>query len=322
MITLLCALLLGGGITVNLPAQARVSGTEMNLGAVAHVQCDDPALQARLEALTLGYVPAPGFSRVLEANALVRQMRTLAPGVEIKFEGARTCRVVPQTELIEAETIHTAARAALTRSLESRDLGDCTIELVSASPAIEVPRGKQACQLEVAPQANKQTLGSTLVAVRLVIDGQTYRTAQTSWKVQAWRTQPVLLRDVRAGELIAADMIEMRRAPIDAALAASSLEPGQVMGTVAARALESGHTLLSGDLVRPTLVKKGDMLILEVRSGAVHVRTPVVAKTAGALGDRIQVVVQHSGRELNGTVVSRDTVRFDLGSRNTKAVAQ
>jgi flagella basal body P-ring formation protein FlgA len=267
-------------------------------------------------------VPAPGFSRVLDAAQLARQVRALSPGVALKFEGAKTCRVLPKTELINAETIHAAARAALERHLDSRDLGDCTVELISPSAGIEVPMGRQACQLEVAPQPAKPSSGSTLVAVRLVVDGQTYRTAHTSWKVQAWREQPVLVRAVRAGETIEAGMIEMRRAPIDAALAGSSLEPVQVLGTAAARELEAGRTLLSGDLVRPNIVKKGDMLILDVQSGVVRVRTPVTAEAAGALGDRIRVTVQQSGRELNAVIASRDTVRLDLGSRQSKEVSR
>jgi len=322
VITLICKILLGVGVTITLPSEARVHGTEMNLGAVAQVACDDPALAARVQALTLGYVPAPGFSRVLDAAQLARQVRAISPGMELKFEGARTCRVLPKTELIQAETIHSAARAALERHLEARDLGDCTIELVSPSTPIEVPMGRQACQLEVAPQPARPSSGSTLVAVRLVVDGQTYRTAHTSWKVQTWRDQPVLVRAVRSGETIEAGMIEMRRAPIDAALAGSSLEPGQVLGTAAARELEAGRTLLSGDLVRPNIVKKGDMLILDVQSGAVRVRTPVTAEAAGALGDRIRVSVQHSGREIHAIVASRDTVRLDLGSRPTKDISR
>ncbi|HUR26636.1 MAG TPA: flagellar basal body P-ring formation chaperone FlgA, partial [Planctomycetota bacterium] len=269
----------------------------------------------RVEALSLGYAPAPGFSRVLEAGALLRQVRAAAPGIDVKIAGAGTCRVSPDTELICADAITSAALAALQKHLAARDLGDCTLELASAVAAVEVPKGKQACALEVAPQAAKSNPGPTLVAVRLVVDGQTYRTVYTSWKVQAWREQPVLLRPVHAGELIDSSMVELRRAPIDAALAQSALDSVQVLGTAAARELPAGKTLSSGDLVRPTVVKKGDALILVVNSGAVHVRTPVTAEQSGALGDRIKVVVQQSGRELNAVIATRDTVRVDLGDR-------
>ncbi len=322
MITLICSLLLWTGVTITLPAEAKVEGTELSIGAVAKIECDDAALTARVQALSLGYVPAPGFSRVLESGALLRQVRAAAPGIEVKIAGANTCRVLPETETVRAEAIVSSARAALEQHLAGHDLSDCTLELVSAIGAIEVPRGKQSCALEVAPQPAKPSPGPALVAVRLVVDGQTYRTVYTSWKVQAWREQPVLVRNVRAGEMIDASMVELRRAPIDAALVMSALESIQVFGTAAAHELPAGKTLLAGDLVRPTIVKKGDALILVVNSGAVRVRTPVTADQAGALGDRIKVVVQQSGRELNAVIESRDRVSVDLGEQKRAGVRQ
>jgi len=315
-------LLIWAGVTITLPAETKVMGTELSLGAVATIECDDPLVAARVQALSLGYAPAPGFSRVLEAGVLLRQVRQAAPGVEVKFVGAGACRVFPETEMISGDAIENAARAGLAAHLGNRDLGDCTMELVTAIAGIEVPRGKQACSLEVAPQPAKPSAGPALVAVRLIVDGQTYRTAYTTWKVQAWREQPVLLRAVRAGETIDASMVELRRAPIDAALVSNTLDSVQVLGTAAARELPAGRTLLTGDLVRPTIVKKGDILILIVNSGAVRVRTPVTAQQAGALGDRIKVVVQQSGRELNAVVETRDTVRVDLGERKQAGVRQ
>lgn len=315
MITLFSAFLLWTGVTVTLPAEAKVAGTELSLGAFATVECEDPALAARVQALALGYAPAPGYSRVLEAAALLRQVRAIAPGVEVKLAGATTCRVIPSTEQVSVEAITSAARAALQQHLAGRELGDCTLEPVSPLAAIEVPKGKQACALEVAPQPEKASYSPAIVAVRLVVDGQTYRTAYTSWKVQSWREQPVLTRDVRAGEVIEANMVELRRAPIDAGLASTALDAIQVLGAAATRPLQAGKPLLAGDLVRPIVIKKGDALILVVNCGAVRVRTPATAAQAGAVGDRIKVTVQQSGREINALIESRDIVRIDLGDR-------
>ena len=63
--TLLLTLALGtgGGVKVNLPAQAEVTGAEFALGDVARVEGDDEAAAQRLRSLHLGYAPAPGYSR-------------------------------------------------------------------------------------------------------------------------------------------------------------------------------------------------------------------------------------------------------------------
>ena len=171
MITLINCLLLWAGVTITLPAETKVAGTELSLGAVAKVECDDAALSARVQGLSLGYAPAPGFSRVLESAALLRQVRAAAPGVEVKIIGPGTCRVLPATEMVSAEAITNAARTALVKQLAARDLGDCTFELASVVEAIEVPKGKLPYSIEVAPQPAKASPGLALVAVRLVVDG-------------------------------------------------------------------------------------------------------------------------------------------------------
>lgn len=318
MIPFIGTILLWAGVTITLPAETKVSGTELSLGAVASVECDDPELAKRLSGLALGYAPAPGYSRVLDAAAIQRQARALAPGVEIRLAGARTCRVSPLTEVIASEAIVAAARAALAQQLAAQRFEDCTFELVGEQAPIEVPKGKGPCTLEVAPANPKSKALPSAIAVRLIVDGQTYRTAHTAWKVQAWREQPVLVRAVRAGESIEPSMIELRRTAVDLSLAASSLEPGQVLGTVAAREIAAGSVLFDGDLVRPTLVRKGDSVMLLVDSGAVRVRTPAVAEQSGAKGDRIKVVVQQTGRELSVIVESKDSVRLSLGGRSAQ----
>lgn len=316
MITLFCHLLLAVGVTIKLPAEAKVSGTELSLGAVATIECDDPALAARIGATRLGYAPAPGYSRVLDAAALLRQARAAAPEASIQIEGAGACRVLPETERVVGDEIAKAARNALQTYLSAQNLADCTLEPLSALGDVEVPRGVRACSLEVAPQPERASFAPATVAVRLVVDGQTYRTVYSNWSVKAWREQPVLLKPLRAGEVLEPGAFELRRMPIEAGAVSSLLDAAQVIGAAATRPLDAGKALVAGDLVRPQIVQKGDVVILAVRSGAVNVRTPATASQAGARGDRIKVVVQSTGREINAVVESRDTVRIDLGDRS------
>lgn len=318
MITLLCHLLLSVGVTITLPAEAKVAGTEVSLGAIAKVECDDPALAARISAVRLGYAPAPGYSRVLDAAALLRQVRAGVPDADVRFKGSGTCRVSPATEPIAADALAEAARNALRAHLSSQGFGDCLLELQTRLQDIEVPKGQKPPLLEVAPQPEKAGYSPATVAVRVVVDGQPYRTTYTTWSVKAWRDQPVLLAPVRAGDVLEAGMFELRRTAVDAGSASAVLDSQQVIGAAASHPMEAGKTLLAGDLVRPQIVQKGDLVILAVSSGAVNVRTPATATQAGARGDRVKVVVQSTGREINAVIESRDTVRIDLGDRQAK----
>ena len=74
---ILTATLLLGSVTVVLPPDARVSGTELRLGSIARVEGDDPTEVASLKSMHLGYSPAPGYSRLFDANQLLAELRDL-----------------------------------------------------------------------------------------------------------------------------------------------------------------------------------------------------------------------------------------------------
>ena len=72
---MLLSTLLLGGVTITLAPQARVRGTEIELGSIAKVEGEDAEEVERVRKLRLGYAPAPGtdhprrFRRVLAADA-------------------------------------------------------------------------------------------------------------------------------------------------------------------------------------------------------------------------------------------------------------
>jgi hypothetical protein len=76
-----------GGATVTLPVDAKVKGTEIELGELCLVAGLDGELVARVRALELGYAPAPGFSRLLTAERIRAELARALPGVEIRVTG-------------------------------------------------------------------------------------------------------------------------------------------------------------------------------------------------------------------------------------------
>ena len=112
MMTLTASLLLGT-VTVVLPPEANVSGTELRLDAIAKVEGENPAEVAAISSLHLGYAPAPGYSRLLDAQRLALDIERAAPNVDVVFQGARACRVWPETTSISGAAIEAVAREEL-----------------------------------------------------------------------------------------------------------------------------------------------------------------------------------------------------------------
>ena len=305
---LLAALLLQ--ITVALPADSRVRGVELSVGAVATVSGGDAALVERVRAVSLGYAPAPGYSRLLQDWRLRQELATSLPGVQVVVTGATSTRVWPQTEVVSAGTLEAEARRELERHLAGRD---GKVRLLRPLQALEVPAPLEGLVVQSVLAAGELGAGTTNVPVRVQIDGVVHRTVWTSWEVSLYEERPVLVRGVRAGEVLTADAVELRRVALGSEDGALSLQ--MAIGATSTRDLAAGSTLSGRDLVRPPLVQRGSVVYLEVRKGSVQARVAAVAGKAGARGDRIPVTTLAGGRELEATILSRDLVTIDLTPR-------
>ena len=304
--------LLLGNVTVTLPSSAEVTGTELQLSDFAAVQGDDAAEVELVSRLSLGYAPAPGHTRLFDAWRIQQDLADHAPGVAVAMKGAGACRVEPATESVPAAAIEAAARRELQRHVGNLD---ATVELAGSVQDQRVPAGARAPEVRSMLSTASVRPGVVAVPVRLLVDGDVYRTVWTSWKVEIWERYAVLKQPVQAGATIDASMLELRRMSASAAGLrgkARILGQAMVVGNVAARHLAAGRPLTDLDVVRPVLVNEGDTVFLEVKKGAVNARVAAVAEEDGARGDRLRLTLLGSDREMRGVVVSRDLVRIDL----------
>jgi len=310
MITLLGSLLLSG-VTVTLPAEARVRGTELLLGSIAQVSGDDPAQVARVQAVTLGYAPAPGYSRVLHPVRIEQTVRAQVRDVPIELVSSGAVRVWPEVEIVPAASIQAAARTALEARLVALQAAEVSAEPVGTVLDLEAPSGASPYRLEALLPGGDLLPGSLRVGVRVLVDGNLYRTVSTTWRVEVWEERPVLVRDLARGEIVEASMLRAERVSLSSP-GRAPLTRLKVVGTQARRDLTAGQVLTELDVERPVLVNGGDTLLLQITKGSISVRVVCVAQQSGALGDAVQVEVADSGRRLSGTVMSRKLVEIDL----------
>lgn len=296
-------------LTLELPAEARVRGLEMTLGQIATVTGADATKVASVRALDLGYAPAPGFHRVLDAARLEAMIARAHPDVQLAFAGSPRCRVLAATAQVTPEQAIAAARAALEARFEGQDV---ELELVGELQALEVPEPRQGIALEAALAAGDHGIGTWSVPVRVLVDGELYRTQFTTWKVSRWQRRQVLARAVRAGEVIGLDALEMRRVRVATGPEASPLDAAAFGHAVALRDLPAGAVVTERDVERQTVLRRGDAVSLEIQRGGVQVRALAVALADGRVGDRVRVRCEETSRELVAVVRSRQLVVLEL----------
>lgn len=117
---------------------------------------------------------------------------------------------------------------------------------------------------------------------------------------------PVLAHDVERGtRLEAADFVlEERSAPTG-----TIAGPGQILGKETLRRLAAGTIVRASDVGEPRLVRRGEPVMLAIRSGTLLIRAQGRALSDGGRGDLVRVVAVPTNRTLDGVVEGSGAVR-------------
>lgn len=309
---MLITTLLLGGLTVILNPEARVRGTELSVGALAEVRGDDTALVERIKTLELGWAPAPGYTRTLQRWQIEQKLQAAFPGTHIKLEGADVIRIAPQTTKLSGSELRTRAESELRSIFGSKE----TI-LTPTGPMldVEIPAGDRHPELRCVLEKREQRAGAWSVPVQIWVDGALFSTQWINFQVEISDLVPVLIRDVRRGDVLGPEHFELRRARVGHMGSLEPLSGPALLGAVAQMDLAAGATVTARDVQRARLVKSGDTVQVQVRKGAITARASAIAKTDGMSGDRIRLVSADKTRELSGVVIGRGLVEVDLGTR-------
>ncbi|MBK7878635.1 MAG: flagellar basal body P-ring formation protein FlgA [Planctomycetes bacterium] len=292
-----------------LPAEARVRGTELELASLGTIECADAALRARLERFSLGWAPAPGYSRLVQRAVVQRDVAAAFPGVQVAFSGADACRVLPRTQIVRGAALEAKARAELDQLFSGRET---VVRVVTASADLEVPEPRETLELRARLERPELRGGAWSVPVQLWIDGALYQTAWTAFAVELWTELPVLVRDVARGELLSPAHVEARRVKLEGATPFAALGSDALAGAVAQRDLARGSFVTDRDVKRAQLVARGEPVTLEVRKGSVVARSTVTCTQDGALGDTVKIQTADKSRELVARVAGRGLVTVQL----------
>jgi flagella basal body P-ring formation protein FlgA len=299
-------------ITVTVPETAHVRGQELHVSSIVRIEGIDVADRAGLDALTLGYTPSPAFGRVITRGEIANKIRAVLPDRTVSFLGAERCQIDVETETVRGETLRANAMRALNDVIAGLD---ATVS--DATPIVDVVVPRADSKLELRATADPRNLRSGLatIPVQIWIDGAPYQTVQTQLTLELYEKVPVLLADVRRGEALSASVTELKRQRVEATLVGNPLPFPAVTGSTALRDLRAGTIVTDRDVQRTQLVKRGDVVQVQVKKGPVVACSSAIAAQDGFLGDRVRVTTTDAKRELTTVVTGRGSVEVDLGGK-------
>jgi len=301
-------LLLTSGVSIELPSKAEASGMKITLGEIAQIVSDDAEALELISAVELGYMPAPGYSRMLHRWKLEQAVSIAAPNIEVKWTGEAACRVSPVVEMVNATSLYETARAAVAGLFGSKEI---ILKATGMIDDVSVPRGTAPAVLRADLVSHKLRPGAWSVPVRILVDNEPYRTIWVGLDVELYQELPVLLEDAPKGTQLAPAMFTVRRVRVTDTTS-QPLALRLLADAVAVRAMPAGHVVTERDVERPLAVTAGKPVWIEVIHG--HVRASVLgsALQSGRIGDLITVRIDTTGKELQATITGREQVTREL----------
>lgn len=262
----------------------------------------DPRFAPLPETLTLGFAPDPGTVRTFTGAELARIAR--ANGIPAG-NFADICFTLPMTHLNEEDVT-----AAMRRSLPPA----ATVRVVEMSKS-DVPVG----EIEF-PMQGLVPAAPTHPAVQLWRGAVKYAESRRFdiWarvEVSAPVRVVVPLTDLPPGVPVSLSALGVEVRPIALSGDRPLAKPDDIAGKLPRHLLKAGSPIARTDLIDAPIVRKGDVVTVEVESGLARLRFDAVAGETGRAGDMVELRNPSNGRAFKARLEAGATALIVVPSR-------
>lgn len=243
-----------------------------------------PGFEALPPETILAPAPEPGATRTLPASELSRMLARFGAGGRAEED---VC-----VERTGVAITHEAALAAMRRTLAG---SNADIEILNL-PGNLYPEGA----LEFLVSGLSQPGGDGTATWRgwlKTASGRKYA-VPARVKVTVDRIQLVAAEDLPAGQPVQPDQLRERRARTHTVAGPHELTLDRAVGRVPRRSIPAGTVLTASLLDAPRVVRTGQAVEIEVRSGPITLKLPGIAAADARLGETVKVKSSMNGEVL------------------------
>ncbi|MCX7970336.1 MAG: flagellar basal body P-ring formation chaperone FlgA [Negativicutes bacterium] len=275
----------GYAVVVEVPATVEVQVRQVCLADIAVVKPADSATVAALKEVFLMAAPPPGGSRQIsgeEVKLLAARCGFNVDGVEWLLPDEVEIRSAGQA--IGRDRLQEACRQAVAAVMPAD--AEWQVEIGPLGEQY-VPPGRVEVRAGLPRAVNYR--GPTPVELTVSVNGQPVTTVKTTVKISGRRPAVVATVPIAANQPIGREMVAVR--PVDLARLAGGFytDPGAVVGKAVNRGVPADTVISDSLLVMPVVIKRGQVVMLNVHSGGVDISLPAEALQDGRTGQMIKV---------------------------------
>lgn len=287
---------------VTFKAEAEIRDRVIRLGDVATIESLDDAVRQTLEAVEVGTAPVSGSARQVSAQFAKVRIRQVGLDPEtVLIQGPLLVTVRRPEQILSGAEIEKSVVAAV----EAEHPG--AVAQVGFPPSdLKLPVGS----VEIKPQAPRVLNGASgTVNVQVLVEGQSERTLNVSFRLLRKAPMLVAVRDLTAGTtLTEADVRIEERPVVPGPLVLSDVS--QVLGQQVSIPVKGGSPL-NASVVKPALVvKRGTRIKLVCKGPSFTITAAGEALQDAVTGQVVRVRNLGSLLEVTGVARGPQTVEI------------
>lgn len=289
-----------------LKASATVTGDIVRIGDLiehAGIVADVPIFRSPDLGQT-GVVSADAVLKAVRAHALVG----LDPGSVREVMVTRASRTIAPLQIQEAVAHALSTQYALGRPKDLSLRFDNDVQTVHVEPTVTDD-----------PRVTRITYNPRTTRFDAVVAIPSRRPLQLSGHVTAMMEVAMVARAVSRGDVLRQADVVMSRRPRRDVAPDVVLDATRAIGLAARHSLQPGRPLRDGDLMKPELVRRNELVMLIYRVPGIMLTVRGRATDSGAEGDVIGVINEQTKRVVHGAVVGAGRVMISTGATQIAA---
>ena len=295
-----------GRPAIRVSSEAAIERERIELGRIARIT-GDPAASERLKNVSLGYSPAIGLTREILRNQI--QLAINAAGFadgEFILDSPPKVSIRRASQTITTDQIRVVVTKVLMDQFKTGGVA-AQIERLDLPEGIQVPVGSVDIHTSVAGVRNLFERFSIPVEIR--IDNKVFRTFVATVEISAFADVLVATSDLVVNRMINYGDVRTARCRIVKPLTEYLHDKDNLHGMQLIKPVQSGQPLTSDAIAAGFVIKYGDPVRIEARSGLIKISIAGESRSQGRIGDRIAVRNTQSGAIVQAIILGEGLVK-------------
>ncbi len=297
-------------LEIRLRERVEVAGDMVRLGEVGEIHGAEAGLQQALTALELLPAPEPGNRRQLAADEIAQAFAQRAAGLpEVRWSGAKTLTLKRAGESIGPAQVEALIGQYLQEKQGRLGKGKVRFRITQPPVPFTLPAGNLATEVIPGDPGLLKSRSMTLV---FRLDGRLVKTLLVRGEMEAKTAVVVAAADLERGTLLGTKDLQLLERDL-AGLRDPYVDPAELFGKKLKRPLRAGEVLEPVMVDTPPLVKRGDVVTMQLQGAGFTLSAQGVARQDGLAGETILVRNSTSRKDISCQVAAAGLVMVEFG---------